>query len=1160
MLEKTNVVSISGIWEGRVAPVVAREVGKETGPVLVITPTQVAARRLGEDLSFFSSKEVFVLPEPRELLLRYQAKTHYETYEYLRALKLLAQGGDCIVVAPVCAAVKKTLPPSSYGAKAIKLTVGQEVELSQLKKKLVDMGYERLPLVEGKGQFSIRGSIIDVYPPHEDSPYRIELFDTEVDSIRTFQPESQRTSDNVDLVEIYPAELLQDGEGAFERAESSISKAYKTYITRLRNGKSKAEAHQDEDREQDKKREKQIEQLEERLSEMLEMIESRSNLQLLENYIQYFYPEPAFLWDYLPEDGLVVVDDPDRILESLGDKSREYKLDFELLLETGQVIPKDYKNFSGEEEFLRVYKERRCLVTTPYEKRIKGVESLSEIRHVTSKQGPVFGGRMDAFAQSLKAYVQENYRIVIVCASQERLDNLREFIDRSGILGKITLKIGSITGGAEYPEEKLCYIWDGDIFATGKLGRKKNKRYRKNAQAIQSFTDLNAGDFVVHENHGIGKFLGIEQLNVQGIKKDYLKIKYAGQDMLYVPVEQMDLIQKYVSADSATPKINRLSGLEWKKTKARAKAAIANMAKELLDLSAQRKMEPGFAFSEDSIWQQEFEDSFPYQETEDQLRAIREIKKDMEKPEAMDRLLCGDVGYGKTEVAARALFKCVAEGRQAAVLVPTTILANQHYLTLKDRFERFPVKVEMLSRFRDEAQQDEIVTKLRKGQIDLIIGTHRLLSSDVKFKDLGLLVIDEEQRFGVKHKEAIKQLRKNVDVLTMSATPIPRTLHMSLVGIKNMSLIEEPPEERYPVQTYVVEQEDDIMSTAIRREIGRGGQVYVIFNRVQGINRVADMIQDLVPEAVVDVAHGQMNEHLLEDKMMRFIEGQTQVIVATTIIESGIDIPNANTIIILDADRLGLSQLYQLRGRVGRSTRLSYAYLMFKRDKAISEVAEKRLRAIKEFTEFGAGFKVAMRDMEIRGAGNILGMEQHGHMMMIGYELYCKLVDDAVRALQGEIVNPDREETSVELQATAFIPDAYIQDQVLKLQMYKKIASIYSSDDEEEIIDELIDRFGDMPRETLNLIKISRIRAMAEKLCITRVYQEGDKVVCDISPKNPLKPVAYANLSQAYGMRVLIHGGVKPMVRLSLAGGKDPASVLGQTIELLEVMHTEEVS
>lgn len=1138
-MDDNRVINISGISEGRVAPACAYIARKNVGPSLVITSSVIKAKRLGKDLSFFAHKNVYVMPDVGEIYLRYEAKTHHDLLERLKILKAMVTGEDCFIVAPVDAVLKKMPPKSCFNKNVIDLEVGKEINLEELKQKLIAMGYDRVAMVDAKGQFSVRGSIIDVFTPDSENPYRVELFDVEVDSIRAFNLETQRASNNLEKIEIFPAEILQNDGEIFLKAAKKIDKEYSTYIKRLNNKEDKS-----------KEQIRKIEQVEKRKNELLEYIENNTNIQLLENYIHYFYDDTTYLWDYLSKDSMIMVDDPDRVLEALESRVKEFKLDFEVLLETGYVIPKDYKVVLDEKDYYKLYNQPFIYLFTPFTKRIKGDFKFTEIHNVVSKQGPVFNGRMDLLAEALKRYIKENYQVTIVCSTDERVENLKEFIDRNQLIGKITLKKGSITGGMEFPEEKICYIWDGDIFTNQKQGKNRKKRSKTKGKPIKSFSDMHKGDFVVHENHGVGKFLGIEQLVVQKTKKDYLKIKYAGEDMLYVPVEQMDLIQKYVSADGATPKINKLSGSEWKKTKAKAKAAIANMAKELLELSAARQIEKGYAFSEDTVWQKEFEDSFPYQETSDQLRAIKEIKADMEKPLAMDRLLCGDVGYGKTEVAARALFKCVAEGKQAAVLVPTTILANQHYMTLKDRFEKFPFKVEMLCRFRSDKQQDEIVTQMDKGSVDLVIGTHRMLSKDVKFKDLGLLVIDEEQRFGVQHKEAIKQLRKNVDVLTMSATPIPRTLHMSLVGIKDMSLIEEPPEERYPVQTYVLEQEDELIRTAIERELAREGQVYVIFNRVIGINKIASQIRNLVPEAKVEVAHGQMNEHELEDIMIRFINNESNVLVATTIIESGIDIPNANTIIMLDADRLGLSQLYQLRGRVGRSTRLSYAYLMYQRDKILSEVAEKRLRAIKEFTEFGAGFKVAMRDLEIRGAGNLLGMEQHGHMMMIGYELYCKLVDDAVRALEGEIVNPDREEASIELSITAYIPDRYIEDEVLKLQMYKKIATVDNADAEEEIIDELIDRFGEIPKETMNLIRVSRIRSLAENLCITRIHEDSNKIIFSFAPENPLKAQAYARLTENFGMRIFIHGGVKPMVRYTM----EKNNKLGETIKVLEVM------
>ena len=582
-------------------------------------------------------------------------------------------------------------------------------------------------------------------------------------------------------------------------------------------------------------------------------------------------------------------------------------------------------------------------------------------------------------------------------------------------------------------------------------------------------------------------------------------MKYAGDDLLYVPADQMELIQKYVGSTAGTPKINKLSGTEWRQTKAKAKMAIANMAKELLEVSAQRKMEPGYKFGPDTVWQKEFEDAFPFEETGDQLRCIEEIKRDMESPESMDRLLCGDVGYGKTEVAARAMFKAVSEGKQVAVLVPTTILANQHYNTLKDRFEKFPFKVELLSRFRTEAEQAKTIRGLAKGTVDVVIGTHRLLSKDIQFKDLGLLVIDEEQRFGVQHKERIKKIKKGVDVLTLSATPIPRTLHMSLIGIRDMSLIEEPPSDRYPVQTYVMEEDDHIIRDAIERELDRGGQVFVVYNRVSGVHRIAEKIRDLVPGKRIGVGHGQMSEESLENVMMDFINGDIDILVATTIIESGIDIPNVNTEIIIDADKFGVSQLYQLRGRVGRSNRLAYAYLMHKKDKVLSEVAQQRLRAIRDFTEFGAGFKIAMRDLEIRGAGNILGQEQSGHLVNIGYELYCKLVDDAVRALNGEATDTKRHEANIDINMSAYIPDSYISDEVLKLSMYKKIAAVETAEDEEEIRNELIDRFGDIPKATEDLIKVARLRSLAESIGLIKVTVRGNRMTLKYPKKDNVK-------------------------------------------------------
>ena len=1154
------MINVTGVSESRVAPAAAYYANQKDQSIIIVS-TDVRAKRLASDLSFFvQDKEIITLPEEEQFLLRYAAKNQDHMLTRLRALKALRTGQPVVVIAPASAAVKKIAPHRSFEKSSFRLRLGEEVDLDKIKGKLVALGYERREMIDARGQFSVRGGILDIYTPDGETPYRIEFFGAEVDSIRAFDIDSQRSLETLQSVEIYPAEEILSEREIFQSAEQKIGKAY---------------------REAAKKAAVTSEELSEKIratgEELREYAAHAANLQLLENYIHYFYDHTEYLWDYM-DDGCVMIDDPERVEETLQLRTEELREDFGVMLERGQVIAEDAAVITDKTDFRKVYSKPDTVVFTPFPKRVAGVDSFDRVYNLQSRQVLTFHGKMNVLESELKAYVKKGYRVTIVCSSQERLENLREFAERIGLLEKLNFAQGSLTAGIDLPTEKVCYISESDIFETRKKTRRK--KYKDKGQKLQSFADMREGDFVVHENHGIGKFVGIEQLTVQGEKKDYIKIKYAGNDMLYVPVEQMDIVQKYIGSDGGAPRINKLSGGEWKATKAKAKAAIAVMAKDLIDLYAARSMKPGHSFGKDTVWQKEFEDAFPYEETGDQLRAIEEIKQDMEKPFSMDRLLCGDVGFGKTEVAARALFKCVADGMQAAVLVPTTILANQHYYTLKERFEHFPFKVEVLSRFRTPAQQDQIITELQKGNIDLVIGTHRLLSKDVKFKNLGLLVIDEEQRFGVEAKETIKKMKNNVDVLTLSATPIPRTLNMSLTGIKDMSLIEEAPEERYPVQTYVLEQDDHLLRDVIERELGRGGQVFVVFNRVKGIQQIAAKIEALVPDAVVGVGHGQMNEHALENVMLDFIEGHSNVLVATTIVESGLDIPNANTMIVLDADHYGLSQLYQLRGRVGRSNRLAYAYLMYQKDKVLTEVAEKRLKAIREFTEFGAGFKVAMRDLEIRGAGNLLGTAQSGHMMNVGYELYCKMVDDAIRALQGEIVNERKEETSVEIPLSAYIPETYIENETLKLSMYKKIASVRTYEDEDEILDELLDRFGDVPQPAVNLVRIAHARYLAETLSVTRIYQEKTetapggrartpktltcrpaaqetmRMVFQFAETNPLSGYALFNLTERFGQKVFVHGGVEPFIRLST----DRKNLMKDVLSLLELLNESKKS
>ncbi|MGI6734123.1 MAG: transcription-repair coupling factor [Anaerovoracaceae bacterium] len=1128
--ESYGVSCISGIAESRSAAILGVIAGERRRQILAVTSSHAKAKKLAEDLSLFVDQNVYVLPEEAAAHMAFEAKSQDMLIEWLIALSALASGEDCILVASAQSAVKKLAPKSLFMENKIDLNLGDPVDLDQLKRKLTYMGYERVGSVEARGQYSIRGGILDVYPPNQPHPCRVELFDIEVDSIRFFNPVTQRSIQEIGSVQIFPSQIIVQSDYLFEQAATRIKETYLAFAQKLPG----------------EKREKLLS----RQGRILESLETATNIQLLEHFIHYLYEETQFVWDYLKEDGLVVVDDPDRVAEVLALAEQEYQEDFKVMLDRGEAVPEDYEAFSGFGEFQQIYRNKAAFVFTPFQKQLRGVDVLKTMVPLVSKQATVFNGRMDFFEAELLRYARLNYDIHIFCSTSDRVENMKDFVGRCGLVDQVRIAEGMLSAGMEFPEEKLVIFSDRDVFVTGK--QKKTRREAGEHRGIKAFSDIRKGDYVVHENHGIGKFLGVTQLDIQGTKKDYLQIKYAGEDMLYVPVEQMDIVQKYVGAEGAVPKINKLAGGEWKRTKQRAKQAIQDMAKDLLALSAARQLEKGHAFSKDNLWQREFEDLFPFEETPDQLRSIREIKRDMEKPVPMDRLLCGDVGYGKTEVAARAVFKCVADGKQAAILVPTTLLANQHYYTFKERFEPFPFKVDVLSRFRTEAQQSEILRKVKKGEIDILIGTHRLLSKDVAFKDLGLLVIDEEQRFGVQHKEAIKQLRKNIDVLTLSATPIPRTLHMSLIGIRDMSLIEEPPEERYPVQTYVMEQDDGVLKETIERELERGGQVYVVYNRVRGIQKIAGHIRQLVPQASVAAAHGQMSEKQLEDIMLQFVNNQYDVLVATTIIESGLDIPNVNTMIILDADRLGLAQLYQLRGRVGRSNRMAYAYLMYQKDKVLPEQAEKRLRAIREFTEFGAGFHIAMRDLEIRGAGNLLGPEQHGHMLTIGYELYCKLVEDAVRELSGgEARAGDEAETSIELPVEAHIPGDYISDELVKLQMYKKIASIRDEGDRSEIIDELLDRFGEIPKETLNLIEIAMIKAMANKSGIYRVRQEQKRLVFDFHNAGGPDPQKIANAVSKYGGNLFVHGGQRPYIRVNLQSNDR----LGEAIRFLTTLN-----
>ncbi len=1092
------IINFTGVSGSRVAYLASQEVKKYSATLIVVSSDQVA-ERLREDISFFVPEvQVCTIPSEEELQFLYEARDKDRLVRRIQGMDALARGEHGVVIAPVSAILRPVSEKDRFCALQKTIHTGDAVSPEELKNLLVNAGYEFAGAVTAPGEFSGRGDILDVFSPAHENPIRLEFFDTEIDSVRTFDPVTQRSINTLEECRILPAVEFMPCEEEIQDAIGRLTAKYQTRIDELK-------AQREEKGVQDNR----VERYEEELSRICTMFREKTNLPIYGDYISYFSVPETYLWDYL-SDGLVFICDPTRISERIPEH-------------TDKSI------------FYRIYDSCPDIrVSTPFPETIPGVNRLDEIRNVRSFPVAPYNGQLQMLASSIKGYLQKDYQVHLVSTSPERSQRLKEYLDEGNIFGEIFYETGNLTAGLILEEDKICYIAEADIFPGQK---KKALRRRKKKSGSIDFSDLQKGDYVVHEVHGIGRFEGIRTMVTDGETKDYLKIHYSGSDVLYIPTEQLDIIQRYIGNEGNAPKLSRLSGGDWQKTRDRVRKSVMAIAEDLVKLYAEREAAGGYAFSQDTVWQQEFEEDFPYTETADQLQAIEEIKEDMEKSLPMDRLLCGDVGYGKTEVAARAIFKCISEGKQAVLLAPTTLLVDQHYHTLKERFEKFPFEIEMMSRFKTDQEQKKIIEKLKKGTVDLVIGTHRILSDDVKYKDLGLLVIDEEQRFGVKHKEKIKMLRKNVDVLTLSATPIPRTLNMSLTGIKNISTIEEPPQDRLPVQTYVTPEDEDLIRDVVERELNRGGQVFVIFNRVKGIRKVAERIQELVPQARIGVGHGRLDERSLENVMLDFVEGRTDVLVSTTIVETGIDIPNANTIVILDADRMGLSQLYQLRGRVGRSNTLAYAYLTYKPEKVLTDVARKRLAAIREFTEFGAGFKLAMRDLELRGAGNVLGEAQHGHIEGVGYELYCKEIERAVKRLKGEDVTESRSESTLEFNISARIPGGYIGDETMKLQAYKKIAQIENQEDAEDVTEELIDRYGDLPEVTVNLIRIAEIRSTAERLGIEMLKQVGSRVQIIFYENSATPTYGLVMATQAFGKRLTIQSG--RTLNLNLFVGND---------------------
>ena len=1097
-------------------------------PVVVVCADEGEAERMARDLAALSGEAVRTL-SAREFTF-HNAAVVSRQYEHRRlsTLRALAAGECPLLVCTVESILQRTIPKTLLTQAAQVVRMGERHDLGELAGTLAAAGYTRCEQVEGVGQFALRGGILDFFSPAHPKPVRVEFFGDEIDAMGLFDPDTQRRIENLGAAEILPAaEVLPQFTpggygGLLEGLDRLISQA---------------------------KRRKGNETLVQTLEEDRERLAASTAFPAMDRYIALIYPVMATAADYFPEDAVVVLSESPRVAER--GKSYLWQLgeDAKALMERGEL--------AGElADFARTFEElTEVLADWP----VCYLDAFTSSRYpqrprtllnLLTKQLPSYGASLETAVSDLAHYVSDGFRTVVLVSSEQRALNLQALLREQKMTtavdfqlhelpgyGKAVIAVGGLTAGMEYPVGRFAVLTEGQSL----LGKKRRSKPVTNRQKLGSYADLSPGDLVVHEHHGVGRFLEMTKMTVDGVQKDYVKIAYAGADVLYVPATQLDLVSKYIgSGEDAqeTRKLSRLGGTDWEKAKTRAKKAVKDLAKGLIQLYAERQRQPGFAFSPDSPWMKEFEDEFEYAETDDQLRCIAEIKQDMEQARPMDRLLCGDVGYGKTEVAFRAIMKCVLDGKQAAILVPTTVLARQHYLTAKQRFAKHPVEIDVVSRFRTQTQMKDTLRRLEQGGIDLLIGTHRLFQKDVKFKDLGLLVIDEEQRFGVQHKEKLKELSKQVDVLTLSATPIPRTLNMALSGIRDMSTLEEPPMDRQPVQTYVLEHDWGVLSDAMRRELERGGQVYYLHNRVETITRTAARIKEMLGEDVaVAVAHGKMSQEELNDVMTRMSDGEVDVLVCTTIIETGIDIANANTLIIEDADHMGLAQLHQIRGRVGRSTRRAYAYLTYRRGKVLTEVASKRLGAIREFAEFGSGFKIAMRDLEIRGAGNVLGPEQSGFLLSVGYDMYLKLLEEAVLEERGE--KPERPtECAADLSVAASIPDRYVPSPEQRMDLYRRIAAIRSEADADDVMDELIDRYGDPPRTVNNLISVALLRADAARNGISQIDQKGANLNFYLDQFDLQRVSALCGLEK-YRSRLLFSAGERPYLALRLKKGED---------------------
>ena len=1105
----------------------------ENENALLITGDDSSAVKFAEEINAFFGKEKALVYPTRDFIYRdVEGVSREYEHQRLKVLENISKGNKNIIVTGAEALLQYTIPPANLTKNTLHLSTGDTCNIRELTEKLVQAGYVSSSQVDGVCQFSHRGGILDIFPPHADDPFRIEFWDDEIDSIAPFKIDTQRREGICDSIDITPARevLFESKEKMLEILKSQLPKLTSKFSENAR----------------------------ENIESDIERLNNDMTLGNINRYLPLVYEKPATIFDYISSDTAVFINDPALIKDNLKTVSSQIREDTESLLEEGLVFKgcdtfsADYSYFISEVSLLP------CVILETFE-RVSYDIPVKRSHGVNATPLSPWSGEYSVLKEELEELLDHKYFCIVMAGTERAAAALTSDLLKDGFnavsandisqisYGQVTVVPASLPSGFEYPEIRLTVKTHGKIAAP----KSKHKNKVSAAEKIRNLSDLTIGDLVVHTTYGVGVFGGIVKREFDNVIKDYIKINYAGSDVLYVAVNQLDLVTKYIGAkEDSGVKLNKLNSVEWSNTKKRVRAAVKDMAKELTELYAKRLKTKGYAFSEDTEWQREFEQRFPYEETGDQLRCIDEIKADMERPAPMDRLLCGDVGFGKTEVAIRAAFKCVMEGKQCAVLVPTTILAWQHYKTFCARMENYPINIDILSRFRTPKQQKQIISELKSGQVDIVIGTHRVIQNDVNFKDLGLCIIDEEQRFGVAHKEKFKELRNNVDVLTLSATPIPRTLNMAMSGIRDMSVIEEAPQDRFPVQTYVIEHNWGIIEQALKKELRRGGQAFYLHNRVESIESCAFKLQQMLPDANITVAHGKMSEEQLSKIWQQLVDREIDILVCTTIIETGVDVSNCNTIIIEDADRMGLSQLYQLRGRVGRSSRRAYAYLTFTPGKALSDIATKRLSAIKEFTSFGSGFRIAMRDLEIRGAGSILGGKQHGHMEAVGYDMYIKMLGDAIAEERGEVIPEKAPECVIDLKIDAHIPEKYIRDLTQRIDIYKKIAVIKTNEDAMDVLDELIDRFGDPPQSVKGLVDVALIRNRAAIMGFAEIKQDDHNLIA--IPINFDIKLA-ADLTARLGKKITFNVRENPYFTMKISKGQKPLDALKEMLDIMEL-------